>query len=133
MIWNQTDVSLFANQSGNGKYNPISVSFNMIPKIFLCVRSCWKNNSDQTYNCPRDWHLSAVMCAQLRTPPETHRTTTQLSYTGGPSFGPQYVERHKPTYPDVKNYSNHTPERLALFGLIVGTSEISRAIPTRSY
>ena len=35
LIWNQTDVRCVPNQSENGKYNLISVSFN---KIFLCVR-----------------------------------------------------------------------------------------------
>ena len=37
----------------------------------------WRHNQDQAYSCPRDWSvvcLSVVMCAQLRTPPETLRT-----------------------------------------------------------
>ena len=38
LIWNQTDVSLVPNQPENGKYNLISVWFNNISKIFLCVQ-----------------------------------------------------------------------------------------------
>ena len=37
LIWNQTDDHLVPNQAGNGKYNLISVWFNMISKKFLCV------------------------------------------------------------------------------------------------
>ena len=49
---------------------------------FYCypVRLGWKNNTDETYSCPRGWRLSAIMCAQLSTPPETPRTITGLSY-----------------------------------------------------
>ena len=38
LIWNQTDVRLVPNQLENGKYNLISVRFNKISKIFLCVQ-----------------------------------------------------------------------------------------------
>ena len=37
LIRNQTDVCLVPNQSVHGKYNLISVWFNKISKIFLCV------------------------------------------------------------------------------------------------
>ena len=46
--------------------------------IDVCVHSVaplWKNNSDQSYTCPRDYRLPAIMCAQLRTPPEILRTS----------------------------------------------------------
>ena len=37
LIWNQTDVRLFQNQSENGKYNLISGWFNKVQEWFLCV------------------------------------------------------------------------------------------------
>ena len=39
LIWNQTDVRLVPNQSENGKYNLISVSFNKVSKRLLCVHA----------------------------------------------------------------------------------------------
>ena len=38
LIWNQADVCLGPNQLENGKYNLISVLFNKIQKIYLCVK-----------------------------------------------------------------------------------------------
>ena len=37
LIWNQSDDRLVPSQSVHGKYNLISVWFNQITKIFLCV------------------------------------------------------------------------------------------------
>ena len=37
LIWNLTEVRLVPNQSRKGKYNLISVWFDKISKIFLCV------------------------------------------------------------------------------------------------
>ena len=58
---------------GKWKYNLISVRFNKISKIFLCVyiflprwRTDWKRNRDQTYSCPRDWGLSTSLMAPLK-------------------------------------------------------------------
>ena len=36
----------------------------------------WTNKSGQAYSCPRDERLSAIICAQLKTPPEL-RTSQQ--------------------------------------------------------
>ena len=44
LIWNQTDVRLVPNQLENSKYNLISVWFNKIWKIFLCVCPPYKSN-----------------------------------------------------------------------------------------
>ena len=41
----------------------------------------WKNYSDQPYSCPRGYHLTTIICAQLRTTPETARTITILYNT----------------------------------------------------
>ena len=46
LIWNQTGFCLVPNQSENGKYKVISVSFNNIQTRFLCVyiqSPDWKN------------------------------------------------------------------------------------------
>ena len=37
MIYNQEDIRLVPNQSENDKYNLVSVWFNKISKIYLCV------------------------------------------------------------------------------------------------
>ena len=37
LIWNQTDVRLVLNQSGNSKYNPIRFDMTRIRKAFRCV------------------------------------------------------------------------------------------------
>ena len=50
----------------------------------------WKTNSDPTYNYPRVWRLSAIMCAQLRTPPETPWTISQHYPIGGLLIGPPW-------------------------------------------
>ena len=46
LFWYQTGVHLVPNQLENGKYNLISVRFDMISKRFLCVR--FVNHSSET-------------------------------------------------------------------------------------
>ena len=47
-----------------------------------------KNNADRTCSCPRDWRVSAIMGALLRTPPETLPTITALYRIEGVQGGP---------------------------------------------
>ena len=37
LSWNQTEFRLVQNKSEKGNYNPNMISFNEIPKRFLCV------------------------------------------------------------------------------------------------
>ena len=48
--------------------------------VFSKSQQYWGNNNDQTYSCPRDWRLSAIMGVQLSKTPKTPRTITTLSY-----------------------------------------------------
>ena len=60
-----------------------------------------KNNTDQTYSCPRAARLSTIRGARLRTPTETLLAITALSYRGvwgGPQLATHYAERR---YSDV--------------------------------
>ena len=42
----------------------------------------WENNAHQTFSFPRDWRLSAIMCAQLSTAPILPWINAALSYWG---------------------------------------------------
>ena len=78
ILLNQPEIRLYLLFSKwiieNGKYNLISVWFD---KIYLCVLCIplWKNKSDQTYSCPRDWRPSASW-GTLKSP--VHHSTIAL-------------------------------------------------------
>ena len=90
--------------------DPSGRYFPMIPRLFDSATYpthsassgtrawVWKNNnnSHQTSSCPRDWRLSANLGAQLKTTPETPRTSYSTIALGGlglPSIGPHYALR----------------------------------------
>ena len=57
------------------------------------IHQTGKNNSDQTYSCPRDWRASATMCAQFSTLPQAPRTSQHYCIEGLKKKGPYYAER----------------------------------------
>ena len=63
---------------------------------------CRKNNPDQTYSCPRDYGLSVIMYAHLRTPSETPRTSQhyriERSLRGSSIGPPLFQETHVREY-----------------------------------
>ena len=77
-------------------FDPYLVSINKMHKIFLCAVNrkifyALKDNSGQTYSCPRDKHLSASW-APIGSPHRNLQTITTLSciegLEGGPQLGP---------------------------------------------
>ena len=99
LITNLTEFSLAYKQKG--KLSLRSYSFNMKEKTARNSCECARKygvcrtmgrlrlekEGLQTYSCPRDWCVSAITCTQLRTPPETTRTITTLSYHMRPLIG----------------------------------------------
>ena len=70
LIWDQTGVRLVTNQPGNVKYNLISVWFNKIPKIFLCVHKqnifSESRKSMPNFDCNRTFPIDLLYQTQFR-------------------------------------------------------------------